>query len=116
MNASNYPDADDKFGNAPYFNFNDDKLNFDFNKVDNANPNYGSASGFRFGEFLKVKSSLLQAVLFYFRDLIHPPSILPTSCNFSSKKRYFFVGVALISLDNLINILSKSNLTVAFSR
>ena len=64
MNAGNYSDVGSEFDNAPYFNFNDDKVNFDFNKVDNANENYGSASGFLLGEFLKVKSSLLQAVSF----------------------------------------------------
>lgn len=30
------------FDNAPYFNRNDDKFNFDTNGVDNANDNYGS--------------------------------------------------------------------------
>ncbi len=38
-------DADGKFGNAPYFNFNDEQVKFDTNWVDNANDNYGSASG-----------------------------------------------------------------------
>ncbi len=46
-NASNKaPKADGVFSNAPYWNFNDDKLKFDTNPVDNANPNYGSASAF----------------------------------------------------------------------
>ncbi len=31
---------------APYFNFNDNKVNFDANDIDNANDNYGSVSGF----------------------------------------------------------------------
>jgi len=39
-------DADGSFENAPYFNFNDSKLKFDTNRVDNANDNYGSASAF----------------------------------------------------------------------
>jgi len=40
------PDADGVFSNAPYFNWDDGKLKFDTNDVDNANDNYGSASGF----------------------------------------------------------------------
>jgi hypothetical protein len=40
------PDADGQFENAPYFNFNDGKVKFDTNWFDNANENYGSASGF----------------------------------------------------------------------
>jgi hypothetical protein len=41
-----FPDADGDFNKAPYFNFNDGRLKFDTNYVDNANENYGSASGF----------------------------------------------------------------------
>ena len=41
-----YPDSDDRFDHAPYFNFNDGKVKFDTNWSDNANSNYGSASGF----------------------------------------------------------------------
>ena len=40
------PDADGSFDNAPIFNFNDGKVKFDNNYVDNANENYGAASGF----------------------------------------------------------------------
>ena len=40
-----YPDSDVRFDHAPYFNFNDGKVKFDTNYVDNANSNYGSASG-----------------------------------------------------------------------
>jgi len=36
----------DEFLRAPIFNFNDDRLKFDTDRVDNANENYGSASGF----------------------------------------------------------------------
>ena len=46
MEERHYPDADGQFDNAPYFNFNDDKVKFDTNWFDNANDNYGSASGF----------------------------------------------------------------------
>lgn len=40
------PEANGQATHAPYFNFNDDKLKFDTNDVDNPNDNYGSASGF----------------------------------------------------------------------
>lgn len=40
-----YPDSDVRFDHAPYFNFNDGKVKFDTNWFDNANDNYGSASG-----------------------------------------------------------------------
>ena len=46
MDKNNYSDADDSFSHAPIFNFNDGKVKFDANRVDNANDNYGSASGF----------------------------------------------------------------------
>ena len=42
----NYPDTDGSFDNAPYFNFNDGKVKFDTNWVDNPNDNYGSVSLF----------------------------------------------------------------------
>jgi len=42
----NTPDADGDFSNAPVFNFNDDRLKFDTNRVDSANDNYGSVSAF----------------------------------------------------------------------
>ncbi len=44
--ATSNSDADGVFSNAPNFNWNDGKLKFDTNDVDNANDNYGSASGF----------------------------------------------------------------------
>jgi hypothetical protein len=40
------PDADGVFECALYVKFNDDDLKFDYNDADNANDNYGSASGF----------------------------------------------------------------------
>ena len=42
--GSRAPKPDAAFSNAPYWNFNDDKLKFNSNDVDNPNPNYGSAS------------------------------------------------------------------------
>lgn len=40
------PDADGQFSYAPIFNFNNGQLKFNTNWIDNANDNYGSASGF----------------------------------------------------------------------
>ena len=36
------PDGDGQFVNASYFNFNDERLNFNSNDVRNQNPNFGS--------------------------------------------------------------------------
>ena len=44
--SRNPQNSDAPFDHAPIFNFNDDKLKFDTNWSDNANDNYGSASGF----------------------------------------------------------------------
>jgi hypothetical protein len=46
MGKNNSPDGDGDFSKSPYFKFNDGKVKFDTNDVDNANANYGSASGF----------------------------------------------------------------------
>jgi hypothetical protein len=53
-----YPDADGDFSNAPIFNFNDGKVKFDDNWLNNANENYGSASGFVPKSFLSNKEYL----------------------------------------------------------
>ncbi len=39
------PESDVDFAYYPNWNFNDDKLKFNWNHVSNYNPNYGSASG-----------------------------------------------------------------------
>ena len=39
------PEADGDFSKAPNFNFNDDKVKFNTNSVDNPNDNFGSVSG-----------------------------------------------------------------------
>lgn len=38
--------GDGRFFGAPCVNYNNDKVNFDANKVNNTNPNYGAASAF----------------------------------------------------------------------
>ena len=54
------PDADGQFDNAPYFNFNDGKVKFNTNWVDNANDNYGSASAFLPKSLLNIKENTRQ--------------------------------------------------------
>ncbi len=46
MDKDNSPDADGDFSNAPNFNWNDGKLKFDTNWVNNANDNFGTVSAF----------------------------------------------------------------------
>jgi len=58
MDKNKDSDADGKFDKAPYFNFNDDKVKFDTNRVDNTNDNYGSASGFLPKSLLSEKGTL----------------------------------------------------------
>jgi len=63
MDESKYPDADDQFSNAPYFNWNDGKLKFNTNLTDNANENYGSVSAFAPKSLLKKNVRLLRTFL-----------------------------------------------------
>ena len=56
-------EADGDFSNAPNFKFNDDKVKFDTNRIDNYNDNYGSASGF-LPEFLEGSSSVMELFSF----------------------------------------------------
>ena len=65
MDRSKYSDADGDFSNAPYFNFNDDKLRFDTNWVDNPNGNYGSASAFAPKSLLKKNTRNFASILSY---------------------------------------------------
>jgi hypothetical protein len=44
MDSGIHPDDDDRFNQAPYFNFNNGKVNFDVNRRDNANWNYAAPS------------------------------------------------------------------------
>lgn len=54
-----YPDANGVFNKALYFNFNDGKVKFDTNDVDNANENYGSVSGFFSKSLLGSSTTLI---------------------------------------------------------
>ncbi len=56
------PDADGAFSNAPIFNFNDERLKFDTNFASNANPNYGSASGFLLQSLLLQEMPLSRGI------------------------------------------------------
>lgn len=75
-----FPDADEKFSKTPYFNFNDGKVKFDTNDVDNANENYGSASGL-LPKFLLPTNRHPYGCLFACcpLDRIQPPSMRPIS-------------------------------------
>ena len=73
------------------------------------NTNYGNPDNFWNGNnyfvFVRLRKSLCFAHLqggFYFKDLIHPPSILPTSSNFS--ERDIYLGSRL---DNCHDIMEK---------
>lgn len=55
-----FPDGDGSFSKAPNVNFNDDQVKTDANDVDNANENFGSASGFVPKSFLIQKKVSLR--------------------------------------------------------
>src|SRR3989338_8840170 len=63
---SQYLDADGQFSNAPYFNWNDGELRCNANRRDNANANYGSASGFLPKSSLKIRTPELNRVFLFF--------------------------------------------------
>jgi len=83
MDEGNIPDADGTFPNAPIFNFNDGKVKFDTNFVDNPNAHCGSASGFLPKSLLtdiKRRPQYAETPFYiYFIERIQPPSILPIS-------------------------------------
>jgi len=58
------PDGDGKFVNAPIFNWNDGKLHFNTNWTNNANKQYGSASGFVPKSLLTAKDISKRCLLF----------------------------------------------------
>jgi len=59
MDEGNYPDYDVRIDNAPIFNFNDGKVKFNTNWIDNANDNYGSVSGFIPKSLLNPRKGIL---------------------------------------------------------
>ena len=63
MDESKYSDADGDFSNAPYFNFNDGKLKFDTNWIDNPNENYGAVSAFVPKSLLKKRVPAFAGIL-----------------------------------------------------
>jgi hypothetical protein len=80
MGEGNSPDADGQFVKAPIFNFNDDKVKFNTNDVDNFNDNYGSASGLLPKLLSESNAQPYGWALHYCRvERIHPPICLPTS-------------------------------------
>ena len=116
MDGGNNPDADGDFSNAPIFNFNDGKLKFDANKVDNANDNYGSASAFFPKSLLTTHGVLKDAMCHYeLVDRIHPPSILPISSIISWSFTYFFVSIDRVSLRRRVKKRTMLSFTLARS-
>ena len=86
MDEGNISDADGDFSNTPIFNFNDDQLNFDTNRVDNANDNYGSVSAFLPKSLLRgLEASERVPFVYFAEERIHPPSIRPISSICSCK-------------------------------
>jgi len=82
--SKNPQNSDAPFDHAPYANFNDGKLKVDTKFVDNANDNYGSASGWsvpKSPSHSSGKGRCTAAPLRYLLpcERIHPPSILPIS-------------------------------------
>ena len=114
-----YPDSDVRFDHAPYFNWNDGKVKFDTNWFDNANENYGSASGVVPKSLIIAKDALRGVFCFFYLELldrIHPPSILPISSIISCKTMYFLLSKDLVSFIRRIRKRRVFNLTLAFSR
>ena len=87
-----YPDADDRFDNAPYFNFNDGKVKFDTNDVSNPNDNYGSASGF-LSKSLLIKNTRQMAGILLSFSRFDPAAKLTTNFVDNSFQGYVFLVV-----------------------
>ena len=111
-----YPDSDVRFDHAPYFNFNDGKVKFDTNWFDNANENYGSASGVVPKSLIITKGALRRLLFYRLLDLIHPPSILPISSIISCKMIYFLLSKDLVSFIRRTRKRRVFSFTLAFSR
>ena len=87
MDTSIYWNADGVFDNVPNFYFNDGKVKFDANKVENVNQNFGSASGFLSKSLLIRRRFTRRKASFYSLEaLIQPPSMRPISSISSSNR------------------------------
>ena len=89
-----------------------------FGSGDSLNINWDADDGFSIDYWNRSEQNwnlgaVPEVSLFYFTDLIHPPSIRPTSCSFSSSDRYLLVGIAFRSCPSLTRILIRSSLTAA---
>ena len=112
-----YPDDDVRFSNAPIFNFNDGKVKFDANRSDNANDNYGSASGF-VSKSLSNRKGIHYGYPFVYSVLterIQPPSILPISSIGASRAMYFLLSMVFTSFIRRMNTRSIFSLRLARS-
>src|SRR3989344_3320891 len=85
--------------------------------LDNANENYGSASGVVPKSLIITKGAQGHLLLYYrLLDLIQPPSILPISSIISCKVTYFLLSRDLVSFIRRMRKRRVFNLTLAFSR
>lgn len=75
IDKGNYWNAEGKWNNSPYFNFNDGKLKFNTNWADNANDNYASvvvSLGVSSGDFLTILLSFFLLLVSDLRDRCMP--------------------------------------------
>ena len=70
----NIPDADGQFDKAPNFNWNDGKLHFNNNWVNNTNKQFGSASGFLPKSFLRIKGISIMPFMLVRTHRTYPPT------------------------------------------
>lgn len=94
--SKNPQNSDAPFDHAPYFNFNDDKLKFDTKWSDNANDNYGSASGFlvpKSSSYSSGKGAATQRPLLSAPLRAYPPAEHPTNLVDVSLQRGVFFRV-----------------------
>lgn len=89
MGKGTIAEAEGAFSKAPNWNFNDDKVKFDTDDVDNPNENFGSASGFVPNCLSRTKGTS-RCLLCYLSERIHPPSMRPISSTSPSRAIYFF--------------------------
>ena len=96
--------------NAWYLYWNDERWCLNYNWLKNDfNSNYRLVASRNFLYF----SHLLMGFLFYFNDLIHPPSILPISFIFSERETYFLLSSDFTSHETCKKNFNKSNFVEA---
>ena len=91
---------------------------FTYGSDNSLNVNWNADNGFNVNNWNRSDrnwnlGAMPEVSLFYFKDLIHPPSMRPISWSFSSSDRYLFVGMAFSSSPNRTRSLIKSSFTDA---